>query len=73
MLSPPFPVVHNHLIYLSHVEGEVVVLAPHCQVSDLPIGHLIIVGDQAYHCCVVGKLDDAVGSVPGHAIMGERE
>ena len=26
MLSPPFPVVHNHLLCLDHVEGEVVVL-----------------------------------------------
>ena len=37
------------LLCLAHVEGEVVVLAPHCQVSDLlPIGCLIVVGDQAY-------------------------
>uniref|UniRef100_A0A8K9UMN2 Tubulin-specific chaperone D n=1 Tax=Oncorhynchus mykiss TaxID=8022 RepID=A0A8K9UMN2_ONCMY len=34
-LSPPFPVVHNQLLCLSDVEGEVVVLAPHRQVSDL--------------------------------------
>ena len=37
MLGPPFPVVHNHLLCLD--QGEVVVLAPHSQVSDLlPIG-----------------------------------
>jgi hypothetical protein len=36
-------------------------LAPHVKVSDIiPIGCLVIVGDQAYHCCVIGKLDDAV-------------
>jgi hypothetical protein len=35
VLDPPFPVVHNHLLCLDHVEGEVVVLAPHSQVSDL--------------------------------------
>ena len=47
MLGPPFPVVHNHLFCLDHVEGEVVVLAPHGQVSDLlPIGCLIVVGGQ---------------------------
>jgi hypothetical protein len=29
-------------------------LAPHCQVFDLlPVGCLIVVGDQAYHCHVV--------------------
>ena len=47
VFGPPFPVVHNQLLGLTHVEGEVVVLAPDCQVSDLPIGCLIIVGDQA--------------------------
>ena len=52
VLSPPFSVVHNHLLCLDHIEGEVFVLAPHDQVSDLlPIGHLVIVGDQAYHLC----------------------
>jgi hypothetical protein len=35
VLGPLFPVVHNHLLCLDHVEGEVVVLAPHGQVSDL--------------------------------------
>ena len=37
VLSPPFPVVHNHLLCLDHVEGQVVVLSSHDQVSDLPI------------------------------------
>jgi hypothetical protein len=42
----------------------VVVLAPHDQVSALlPIGCHIVVGDQAYHCCVIGKLNDGVGVV----------
>ena len=44
--------------------GEVGVLAPH--------GHcLIVVGDQAYHCYVIGKLDDGGGVTPGHAVMSE--
>jgi hypothetical protein len=52
VLSPLFPVVHNHLLSLDCVEGEVVVLAPHGQVSDLlPIGCLVVDGDQAYHLC----------------------
>ena len=73
MLGPPFPVVHDNLLCLDHVEGEVVVLAPHGQVSDLlPIGRLIVVGDQAYHCCVIGKLNDGVEVVLGHAVMGEQ-
>ena len=72
MLGSPSPVVHNHLLCLDHIEGEVVVLAPLGQVSDLPVGCLIIVGDQAYHCCVIGKLNDGVGVVPGRAVMSEQ-
>ena len=46
-------------------------LSWHGQVSDLlPIGCLIVVCDQAYHCCVIGKLNSA-GVVPGHAAMSE--
>uniref|UniRef100_A0A4W5RW29 Coiled-coil serine-rich protein 1 n=1 Tax=Hucho hucho TaxID=62062 RepID=A0A4W5RW29_9TELE len=73
VLGPLFPVVHNHLLCLDHVEGEVVVLAPQGQVSDLfPIVCLVVVGDQAYHCCVIGKLNDGVGVVPGRAVMSEQ-
>ena len=44
VLSPLLPVVHNHFLCLDHVEGEVVVLAPHGQVSDLlAIGCLVVV------------------------------
>jgi hypothetical protein len=35
VLSPPFPVVQNHLLCLDQIEGEVVALAPPGQVSDL--------------------------------------
>ena len=73
LFGPPFPVVHNQLLCLAHIEGEVVVLAPHCQFSDLhPIGCLIVVGEQAYHCCVISKLTDGVGVVFGHAVVGEQ-
>jgi hypothetical protein len=47
VLGPLFPVVNNHLLCFDDVEGEVVVLAPHCQVSDLLlIDCLVVVGDQ---------------------------
>uniref|UniRef100_A0A8C7F649 SWI/SNF related BAF chromatin remodeling complex subunit ATPase 2 n=1 Tax=Oncorhynchus kisutch TaxID=8019 RepID=A0A8C7F649_ONCKI len=43
----PFSVVHDQLLCLAQTEGEIVVLAPHCQFSDLlPVGCLIVVGDQ---------------------------
>ena len=52
VFGPPFPVVHNHLLSLDHFEGKIVVLASHSQVSGLiPIGCLVLVGDQAYHGC----------------------
>ena len=64
VLRPLFPVVHDQLLCPADVEGEVVVLAQHCQVSGLlPIGCLIVVGDQTYHRCVIGKLNDGVGGV----------
>ena len=66
VLGPPFPVVHNHLLCLDHVEGEVVVLTPHCQVSDLLfVGCLTVVGNLAYPSRGDGKLNDGVGIVHG--------
>ena len=45
LLGPHFPAVHDQLLCLAHIEGKVVVLAPHSQVFDLlPIGCLIVVG-----------------------------
>ena len=35
VLGPSFPVVHVQLLCLADIEGEVVVLVPHCQGSDL--------------------------------------
>ena len=61
LLGPLFPIVHDQLLCLAHIEEEVVVLALHCQVCDLfPIGCLIVVGD---HCFVIRKLNDGVGVV----------
>jgi hypothetical protein len=67
LFGPPFPVVHNPRLCLAHNEGEVVVLAPHYQVSDfLPIGCIIVVG------CVVSKLNDGVKVMFGHTVVGEQ-
>ncbi len=41
-----------------------VLLAPFSQGTHLlSVGRLIVVGDQAYHRCVIGKFDDDVGAV----------
>ena len=64
LFGPPFPIVHDQLLCLADIEGEV---------SDLlPIGWLIVVGDQAYHCFVVSKLNDGVGVMLGHAVVSEQ-
>ena len=44
MSGPPFSIAYDQLLCLAHIERDVVVLAPHCQFSDLlPIGWLIVV------------------------------
>ena len=35
-------------------------------------GCLIVIGDHAYHCCVISKMYDGVGVVPDHAVMSEQ-
>ena len=48
--------------------NEDIFLTPHSEGPHLlPVGHLVIVGNQAYHCSVV-----SVGCVHGHAVMGEQ-
>ena len=67
MLPLLSPEVHDQLLHF--VDGE----APLCQgLHLLPVGCLVIVGNKAYYCCVVCKLDDRVGVVRGHPVMGEQ-
>ena len=69
LLSPP--VVYDQLLGIVNVEQKVVLLAPLCQVVDFsPVGHLTVVGNQDYHCCVFGELNYQVGAVHGHAVIG---
>ncbi|CAL8369561.1 unnamed protein product [Lota lota] len=69
-LSLP-PEVHHQLLGLVGVESEVGVLAVLSQAVDFaPIGRLVAVGDQADPCRVIGELDNRVGAVCGHAVMG---
>jgi hypothetical protein len=67
------PEVHDQLLRFVDLEGEVIFLAPLRQGPHLlPVSCLVIVGNKAYYCCVVCKLDDLVGGVHGHAVMGEQ-
>ena len=46
------PEVHNHLLCFVDVECEVIFLTPHSEGPHLlPVGCLVIVGNQADHCC----------------------
>ena len=55
------------------VEWEVVSLTPHSECTHLhPVGCLVVFGNEAHYCCVICKLDDWVGGVHGHAVMGEQ-
>ena len=65
--------VHNHLLCFVDVECEVIFLTPHSEGPHLlAVGRLVDFGNQAYRCCVVCKLDDLVGGLHGHAVMGEQ-
>ncbi len=35
----------------------------------LPVGRLIVVGDQTYHRCVICKFDDDIGAVCSWTVM----
>ena len=61
------------IIAFVDVKGEAIFLAPLRQGSHLlPVGCLVIVSNQAYYCCIVCKLDDSVGGIRGHTVMGEQ-
>ncbi len=61
------PVIHHQLLGLVDVEWEVVLLTPFSQGTHLlSVGHLIVVGDQAYHRC---KFDDDIGAVCSCTVM----
>ena len=57
VLNPLSPVVHDQTLGLTDVLEKVVVLAPHCQVSNLlPEGCVIVAGDQAYYVVLSANL-----------------
>ena len=59
LFGPPFPIVHDHLLCLAHIERK----APHCQGSDLlPVGRLIVVGDQANHVNLMMVLESCLAT-----------
>jgi hypothetical protein len=65
--------LHDQLLHFVDIERGIIFLAPLHQVPNLlPVGCLIVVSNQAYHCCDVCKLDDLIGGVHRHADIGEQ-
>ncbi len=61
-------------LVLLMLSGWVVLLTPFSQGTRLlSVGRLIVVGDQAYHRCVIGKFDDNVRAVCGCTVVCVRE
>ena len=59
MLPLLFPEILDHLLCFVDVECEVIFLTLHSEGPHLlPVGRLVVVGNQGYHCSVVRKLDD---------------
>ena len=57
VLGPPLSVVHDQLLCLADVEGEVVVLVPHCQVPDLlAVGGLIVMMNRSTNVLLSANL-----------------
>ena len=53
--------VYDQLLSFVDVEGEVIFLAPLLQGPHLlPVGRLIIVGNQAFFCCIQSNKGDSV-------------
>ncbi len=67
------PEVHHNLIFLPHIEGQVVSATPFSQLCHfLSVVRLIVVADETYHCCVISELDDVVGAELGSAVVGQQ-
>ena len=71
MVLGRLPEVNDLLFCFLYVQTEVVLRTPDCQVSHfLPVGSLIVVGDEAEHCGVICKFEDVVGWAGGSSVVG---
>jgi len=63
--------VHNLLLGFEDVQVQFILLASRRQCIQLfQIGRLPVVGDQAYHHCVVRELNNDIGGMSGFAVVG---
>ncbi len=70
VLTGPPPEIHYQLLGLTDVQREDVVVTLISQGAHLfSVGWYIVVGDQAYHCCVICKFEDDVGAVRGYTVI----
>ncbi len=65
--------VYHNLLCLTHIEGQVVCTTPFSRLCHfLSVVHFIVVADETYHWCVIGKLDDVVEAELGSVDMGQQ-
>ncbi len=73
MMGLTLPEVDNDLLHFVDVKDEVVSSTPaHELLHLLSVGPVIVVPDQAHHCCVISVFDDVVSGGPGNAVMGHQ-
>lgn len=65
--------IDQHFFSFICIDGEVVGSAPHCKLLHLlPVRRLIIVSDEANHCCIICELDNVVGAGSGCTVVCEQ-
>ncbi len=66
------PEVHHNLLCLTHIEGQVVSTTLFSQLYHfLSVVRFIVVAEETYHCCAIGKLDDMFGAELGSAVVDQ--
>ena len=66
------PEVNDDLLSFVDIQEKVVIVAPYSQVSHLLHVGGLIVTNEAYHGCIICKLDDAAVLMSCHTVMCEK-
>lgn len=64
------PKVDNEFFGLVDIQDQAVISAPARQLLHLfSVGQVLVIPDEAYHCCVILKFHDVICDMPRDAIM----
>lgn len=68
-----FPEIHSNLFSFVDVEKQIVLLTPVDELLHLlSVCWVIVVFDEAHHCCVICKFDDVIRFKYGTAVVGHQ-